>query len=337
MAADTDTDTGTPDSVDIREAAALMTDTEAGETPVEEAVADSQEAPVDEAETVEPEREPVESEAEDKLVEEAPDFWSAEDKARWSEVPEELRPVLHKYERQRIAYAEKKSQDAARARQEAVGVARAASAMVEQAAKWWEQNGPAFRKAFADKWSGIDWKALAAKDPEGVQRLIQQRQEEETLLAEAERRGLAERAAAEETAEQEMQAARRAEHGKLAEKLPEYFGPDRARQTYDALSRFLFEKGIPPDRIAQIYEAPVIELALAAMRWERAQLALRSRDRGKGGGNTAKTTPTRIPPGPAAVSGNRSQEAARQVGERFRQSGGASIADAAELIRLNNL
>ena len=313
-----------------------MTDAEVDETPEQDAAAHSQEAPEQETETVEPESEPGNSEAEAELADEAPDFWSAEDKARWSDVPEDLRPVLHKYERQRIAYAEKKSQDAAQARQEAVNVARAASATVEQAAKWWEENGPAFRKAVADKWSGIDWKALAEKDPEGVQRLIQQRQEEEALLAEAERRGQADRAAAEERAEQEMQSARRAEHAKLAEKLPEYFGPDRARQTYDALSRFLFEKGIPADRIAQIYEAPVIELALAAMRWERAQLALRS-SAGAKQGNSAKTTPTRIPPGPATAPGNRSREAARQVGERFRQSGGASIADAAELIRLNNL
>jgi hypothetical protein len=332
----TDTDAGTPESVDIREAAALMTDAEAEETP-EEAAADSKEPLQEETKTGQPEGEAAESEEETGLVNEAPDFWSAEDKARWSEVPEDLRPVLHKYERQRIAYAEKKSQDAALARQEAVGVANAAGAMVEQAAKWWEQNGPAIRKAVADKWSGIDWKSLAEKDPEGVQRLIQQRQEEETLLTEAERRGQAEVKAARERAEQEMQAARRTEHAKLADKLPEYFGPNRARQTYDALSRFLFEKGIPADRIAQIYEAPVIELALAAMRWERARHALQSRDRGEGGGNTAKTTPTRIPPGPATAPGNRARETARQVGERFRQSGGASIADAAELIRLNNL
>ena len=71
------------------------------------------------------------------------------------------------------------------------------------------------------------------------------------------------------------------------------------------------------------------------MRWERAQLALRSSAGAKQG--PAKTTPTRIPPGPATAAGNRSREAARQVGERFRQSGGTSIADAAELIRLNNL
>src|SRR5688500_1728478 len=100
-----DADTGTPESVDIREAAALRTDAEADETPEQDAAADSQEAAEEEPETVEPESEPGESGAEAEFVDEAPDFWSAEDKARWSEVPEDLRPLLHKYERQRIAYA----------------------------------------------------------------------------------------------------------------------------------------------------------------------------------------------------------------------------------------
>jgi hypothetical protein len=329
-----DTDAGTPGSVDIREAVALMADAEAEETADQAApAAESQEAPEEAA--VEPASEAPEPGAE--LPDEAPDFWSAEDKARWSEVPEDLRPVLRKYEQQRATFLHDKTREAAKAREEAVKAAHAAGKVVEQAASWWEQNGPGFRKAFADKWSGIDWKALAEKDPEGVQRLIQQRQEEEALLAEAERRGQADMAAAQQKAEQEMQAARRVEHAKLAERLPEFFGPNRARQTYDALSRFLFEKGIPADRIAGIYEAPVIELALAAMRWERAQFALRSRDRGEGGRNPAKTTPTRIAPGPAATLDNRESAAARQVGERFRQSGGASIADAAELIRLSGL
>jgi hypothetical protein len=278
---------------------------------------------------------PESDELERLMVDGAPDYWSAEDKARWGDVPDDLRPVLRKYEQQRAAFLHEKTREAARARDEAVQAARAAGKVVEQAAAWWQQNGPAFHRAFTDKWSGTDWKALAEKDPEGVQRLIQQRQEEEALLAEAERRGQAEMAAAEERAEQETQAARRIEHAKLAEKLPEFFGPDRARQTYDALSRFLFEKGIPADRIAQIYEAPVIELALAAMRWERAQLALRSSAGAEQG--TAKTTPTRIAPGPAARLDNRAGAAVRQVGERFRRSGGASISDAAELIRLSGL
>lgn len=332
-----ETDTGTPDSVDVHEAVALMTEAGAEPAPEQELGADSPDTP--EQEAVEADAEVLESEVQESAL--APDYWSAEDKARWSEVPQDVRPVLRKYEQQRAAFLHEKTREAAKARDEAVKVSQAAGKLVEQAAAWWEEKGPALRKAFADKWSDIDWKALAEKDPEGVQRLIQQRQEEEALLAEAERRGEADRAAAQQQAEQERLTARRAEHAKLAEKLPEFFGPDRARQTYDALSRFLFEKGIPADRIAEIYEAPVIELALAAMRWERAQAALRSRERGDGGTaavrNPAKTTPTRIAPGPAARLDNRERAAARQVGERFRQSGGASIADAAELIRLNGL
>jgi hypothetical protein len=136
--------------------------------------------------------------------------------------------------------------------------------------------------------------------------------------------------------------ARQVEHSKLANKLPEYFGPDVAAKTYGELGNFLFAKGIPADRINAIHEAPIIELALAAMRFEQAQkqastVRASSSSARATANNTAKTTPTRVAPGPAFRAGNRQGEAIRQVGERFRKSGGASIADAAELIRLNEL
>jgi hypothetical protein len=63
----------------------------------------------------------------------------------------------------------------------------------------------------------------------------------------------------------------------------------------------------------------------------------------KAGKTPGKPTPARVAPGPAssapaqARAGNRNADAARQVGERFRKNGGNSIADAAELIRLNGL
>src|SRR5262249_28298742 len=139
-------------------------------------------------------------------------------------------------------------------------------------------------------------------------------------------------------AAQELQRLRSAEHAKLAEKLPDFFGtPDAAARTYDELGRFLGAKGIPAERINAIYEAPIIELALNAFRFEQAQQhALRSAERAKQG-QSARPTPTRIAPGPASRAGNHRGDAARQVGERFRQSGGSSLADAAELIRLNDL
>src|SRR4029450_8144593 len=109
-------------------------------------------------------------------------------------------------------------------RDEAMRVAQAANATVEQAADWWRKNGQAFHQAFVDRWSRVDWKGLAEKDPAEIGRLMQQRQEEETLLAEATRRGHADIAAAEAQAGKALEEARRVESGKLAAKLPEWFG-----------------------------------------------------------------------------------------------------------------
>jgi hypothetical protein len=89
-------------------------------------------------------------------------------------------------------------------------------------------------------------------------------------------------------------------------------------------------------------------MALNAMRFEQAQQhVLRSSEgkalSAKAGKTPGRPTPTRVAPGPAspapsqARAGNRTSDAARQVGERFRKNGGNSIADAAELIRLNGL
>jgi hypothetical protein len=328
-----DTEVNSPGSLDIAGAVELMTD------------AAPPEAPGDQDQPGEDRTERLAEEAADTGEEEAgnsaPEFWNAEDKAAWSDVPESVRPLLHKYERQRIAFVNERAREAAQARDEALRVAREAGKLAEQAAAWWQQNGPVLHKAFSDKWSQIDWKALAEKDPEEVGRLVKQRQEEEALLAEARRRGEADVAAARERAQQELLEARRAEHAKLAAKLPEFFGPDRARATYEELARFLVSKGIAADRIAAVHEAPIVELALSAMRFEKAQRALHRRQNGDAGrassSNSAKATPTRIAPGPATSPGNRTAEAARQVSERFRRSGGASIADAAELIRLNDL
>lgn len=336
MAAETETvPESLPESVDVAGAVAMLD----GAGQAEETEREPESAP--NAEQGEPADEP-EAEADVGLEtepqapgDEAPEFWSAEDKAAWQDVPEALRPTLRKYEQQRIAFVNEKTREAAQVREEAMRVAQGAVGVVEQAAAWWQQNGPAFQQVFADRWSQLDWNKLAAENPAEWTRLKQQRDHEATLLIEADRRGQAEIAMANERAQRALSEARQVEHSKLAKKLPEYFGPDVAAKTYGELGNFLFAKGIPADRINAIHEAPIIELALAAMRFEQAQkqaLTVKAT-----ANSTAKTTPTRVAPGPAFRAGNRQSEAARQVGERFRKSGGASIADAAELIRLNEL
>jgi len=333
---DGEQETMMPESADMEEAVALMDHASEQEEGLEPPP--STEASQDEE--LAQESEPSEAEGEGG---EAPEFWSAEDKATWNAIPAELRPVLKKYEQQRVEFANEKAREAATVRAQATADVQRANAAADEAAAWWRQHGPALQKAFADKWSAINWKELAEKDPAEYAKLNEQRQQEQAAVVEANRRGQAEIEAANARAEQALQQFKQAEHAKLAAKLPDYFGTaEAARKTYDELGKFLFAKGIPADRISQIHEAPIIELALSAMRFEQAQRhALRSRQSGEAG-STRNATPTRVAPGPASApsqarAGNRNADAARQVGERFHKSGGTSIADAAELIRLNGL
>ena len=212
--------------------------------------------------------------------------------------------------------------------------AQRANALIAQAVRWRRQVGPVLQQAFADKWATVDWKTLAEKDPAEYARLDQQRQKDQALLADANRRQQEDTRAATERAVQALGQAKHVENAKLAAKLPDYFGTrEKAARTYADLGKFLLAKGIPAERIVQIYEAPIVEMALAAMRFDRAQQkALAAK-------TPARRTPTRVAPGPAGQTraGNRDSDAARQVGERFRKSGGNSIADAAELIRLSGL
>jgi hypothetical protein len=342
-----ETESTTPESVDVAGAVALMgdLDKDVGEEEKSERDAataadggDGDDAAVAEADEEAGEGEEPEEVAEDEVPAEgsdAPEFWSAEDKAAWNAVPPELRPVLKKYEQQRVEFVNEKAREAATIRARAAEEVQRANAVVDQAAQWWQQAGPALQQAFADKWSQVNWTALAEKNPAEWARLNQIRMDEAAVLAEANRRGQQDVQAAAARAEQAFQHAKHVEHAKLAQKLPDYFGaPETSQKTYDELGKFLLAKGIPADRINQIHEAPIIEMALNAMRFEQAQKRASTVTTAN---TTARATPTRVVPGPASRAGNRTSDAARQVGERFRKNGGNSIADAAELIRLNGL
>lgn len=267
-----------------------------------------------------------------------PEFWSADDKAMWRDVPAALRPVIAKYEQQRIAYVNEKTREAAQAREEATRVAQGAASVVDQAAAWWQQNGTTFHQAFADKWSQVDWNKLAQENPAEWTRLKQQRDNEAALLVEADRRGQAEIAAANLRAEAAFHEARRGEHARMAVEMPEHFGtPEKAARAYGELGNYLFAQGVSADRINAIHEATIIKLAMKAYLYDQAKKQVSAAaGRDAAGRITAQQTPTRVQPGPAArATGNRSAEGARQVGERFRRSG--SVSDAAELIRLSGL
>jgi hypothetical protein len=159
--------TGLPLSVDVAEAVALMGDLDDAAEDEADETASAHEDEGDEAaeggseeggsEADEPAEDEADEEAEASADDgEAPDFWSAEDKAAWNDVPAGLRPVLKKYEQQRTEFADGKVRQADTLRAQATQDAERAGAVIAQAARWWQQSGPALQQAFADKWATVE-------------------------------------------------------------------------------------------------------------------------------------------------------------------------------------
>lgn len=285
---------------------------------------------------------------EEAPLSDAPEFWSAEDKQILAAAPADVRaaltPLLKKYEQQRIEFVNTKTREASEKVKAAEDAAKQAAQFIQEGVSWWQQNGPVFQERMQGKWAGYTqekWAELARENPAEWAARKQEFEADITLLHQANQRRQADETRAQENAAREIQEAKRVEHEKLASKLPTYFGtPEVSAKTYDDLGKFLFAKGIPADRINSIHEAPIIEIALNAMRYEQAQKKaspVMNQNRDGTGKFTAAPTPKRVQPGPAARPGNRQAEATRQVRERFVKSGGNSIADAAELIRLSGL
>jgi hypothetical protein len=132
-------------------------------------------------------------------------------------VPAELRPLLKKYEQQRVEFVNEKAREAAQVRALAAAEVQRANATVDQVAQWWQQAGPALQRAFADKWSQVNWTELAEKSPGEWARLNQIRMDEATVLAERTAGGR--RTSGQPSAPARLQHAKRADT-QLAHKLP---------------------------------------------------------------------------------------------------------------------
>lgn len=275
-----------------------------------------------------------ETEGETGEGEDPPEFWSAEHKEYWQQVPPELKPILKKIDQDRVAFANQKAQEAADARKKAEEDARSANSKVEEAAKWWQQAGPALVQAFQNKWGSVDWVELAKKvSAEEYNAYRAQAERELGLLQEAERRGQADMEAANQAAMQRIQDAKVESHKVMATKYPDYFGtPDKAKDTYEKLGLFLHSKGIPVERINTIHEAPILEIALDAMRFRDAQKKASAATSSGAAKTPVNTAPKKVTPGPAQPRGNREVERIRQVRERFNSSGGNDMGAAQELI-----
>lgn len=342
MTSETSEQQALPETADVGEAADLIASLDDAPVaddaaqpeaqPAAEAAADGEAEPV--AEEGDPEGEGEEAEP---VSLDAPEFWSAEDKAAWATVPPQLQPILQKYEQQRIKYVNEKTREAAEGVKAAQEQAKAALDRVEAGVNWWQQHGPQFFKTFADKWATVDWNKMAEENPAEWARLKQQAENEAMMLQQAQARAQADQQIAEQRAQQTLVERKRAAHEEIAAKMPELYSGENAPKTYDRVGKYLLERGIPAERINAIHEAPIIEMATKAMLYDEARKTASTvtQPRAADGKFTVKATPTRVQPGPAHRTGNRNADAARQVVERFKKAG--DLDSAAEAIRALNL
>jgi hypothetical protein len=262
-----------------------------------------------------------------------PDFWAKEDKEFWKQVPPELKPILQKYEKQRIEFANKKAEEAAAERRAALEEVKKAGSATEQYAKWWQENGPTFTKTFVDKWQGVDFDKLAEENPAEWARLSQLRTREHQMLQQAHAQAETGRAEMAKRAKETEQQARLEHHSKLAEMYPKEFGdPKAAERTYAVLSKYLVAEGVPPETVSGIYDSTFVKLARKAYKYDQLQAKAKGITNPKSPAVSASTTPTRVVPG-ARSSANPQNEAQRQAVERLRSGVKLTPEEASEAFR----
>lgn len=263
----------------------------------------------------------------------APEFWSKERKALYAKITDpDVRKAIHEQESESRAAVSKKIEEAALEKKSLAEKASEYERERDQLAAWWKDTGPKLATAFRSKWEGVNWAELAENNPAEYVKLQEAYKQDIGLIQQAAERNEREQALANKRAERALQDTKRAEHEKLAAKLPEHFGkPDVAQKTYDQLSEYLAKNGVPAERIPNIYESYVVEVALKAMLYDKAQAA-RASAATQQPPTTATQTPRRIAPGASNKGGQPKQsEAYRQARERLNNGENLSRDEAALL------
>lgn len=247
-----------------------------------------------------------------------PEFWSQERKAQWAKITDpEVRAAIKGHVEDANKAISGKMEEAAKTRKAAEEAARQYQANQEQLAAWWQQNGQKIGAMVQGKWAGVDWNKLSAENPAEWARLRQTYESEMTAIRDMQAKHEAEVKAVEARQQQAHQQERLAEHQKLAAKYPDEFGGEKADATYKTLSEYVISQGISPQRLAGIYEAPVVEIIQKAYKYDQIQKKAKEVTSPKPAEAPARTTPTRVVPGAATRSANPIPNVIRQAEQRL--------------------
>lgn len=310
-----------PDNSPEAWAAAVNDDEGEGASPVSEATSDDE--VVSQADGDEPEGEEPQAQPEDD--DPPPDFWSAERKALWAKLkgPEfaDIRDAIRGHVEDANKAIGSKMEEAAKARKEAEAKALKFEQEQAQSVAWWQQTGPAIQQMLTSKWSHFTpeyQKELAETNPAQWAKESAAFQADQQQWNALRARQQAEMAEVERRAKEHHQRERAEHHSKLAAKYPKEFGAEKAQETYNALSKYLVDQGVPAERVPHIYESYVVEVALKAYKYDQLQAKAKEVTNPKPGPQNAAKTPTRVAPGAANRTANPASEAKRQALQALR-------------------
>lgn len=212
-------------------------------------------------ESVEEGEEPGEEDTEAVEAEpvDAPQWWDADAKGKFGDLPPEVQAIVRAQEDKREAITQKAKQEAAEARKAAAQEAEGFRSLAERLS----QTLPKAEQAFKSRWDGMTpqlWSELAQADPQEAFRL---KLEYDTEMAE-----LASVRATEQQATQIAQQAHFAEQRRiLSEKAPELA---KDPETLRELGNYIVQSGIPPEAISQATADELIIVNKARL-WDLAQ------------------------------------------------------------------
>ena len=223
----------------------------------EEQPAEDEQAEPDSIEEAEDETE-VEQEADDLPAIDAPVSWDAEAKAKFAELPRELQETVTKREAEREKFVQQKSQEATRARQDAVQSATSELAQIEQSyAQQFEQLAAQLSPQAPDPaLLRVNPEAFFAQEADYRATLAQQQQLQQQAQT------FAQQAKAREA--QAEQAFHAEQHRVIVENFPEYADPTTGPEQQRRLSAVAKELGYPDELIGQARAADILAMRKAA-------------------------------------------------------------------------
>jgi hypothetical protein len=192
---------------------------------------------------------------------EPPQFWSAEAKSRFRDVPRDVQEVILAQENSRNAFTSKAAQDATETR-------KAAEAERARLVSFNEQLSalvPQAQRAFADRWANVDWVQLTDQiGAEQATKLKFQHDADQAQLASLQQ-------AQAETDKAAYQDFLKTESQKLPTLCPELVDAKEGPQRRQALQKYLVEQnGVTPQTLSRA-SAQELTIAWKAFQWDQSQ------------------------------------------------------------------